>query len=102
MAQVTKGACRNGEEGVDTVSTPSSPFRQAPPVTWAIHTYTYLVSMSTVLSIKMDKKRKRGDFLDQFEPAEPPCSVSNGPGKMYLKSSVSGGLLYRTKHRTVK
>ena len=36
--------------------------------------------------------------VDKLQAAEPPCSVSNGPVKITLKTSVSGGLIYRTKH----
>ena len=40
--------------------------------------------------------------VDTLQAAEPPCSVSNGPVKINLKTSVSGGLIYKTKHRIAK
>ena len=46
------------------------------------------------------QKVEEGD--DTLQAAEPPCSVSNGPVKIKLKTSVSGGLIYKTKHRIGK
>ena len=54
VCMVTKGACQQGVEGVDTL-----------------------------------------------QAAKPPCSVSNGPMKINLKTSVSGGLIYKTPDRKV-
>ena len=40
--------------------------------------------------------------VDTLQAAEPPCSVSNGPVKINLKISVTGGLIYKMKHRIAK
>ena len=36
--------------------------------------------------------------VETLQAAEPPCSVSNGPMKINVKTSASGGLIYKTKH----
>ena len=46
--------------------------------------------------------QKGEEAVDTLQAAEPPCSVSNGPVKINLKTSVSGGLIYKTKHRIAK
>ena len=40
--------------------------------------------------------------VDTLQAAEPPCSVSNGPVKINLKTSVSGGLSYKIKQSITK
>ena len=40
--------------------------------------------------------------VNTLQAAEPPCSVSNGPVKINLTTSVSGGLIYKTEHRIAK
>ena len=42
--------------------------------------------------------QKGVEGVDTLQAAEPPCSVTNGPVKMDLESSVSGGLIYRNHH----
>ena len=42
------------------------------------------------------------ECVDTLQAAEPPCGVSNGPVKINLKTSVSGGLIYKTKDRIAK
>ena len=37
--------------------------------------------------------------VETLQAAEPPCSVSNGPVKINVKTSASGGLIYKTKHQ---
>ena len=44
---------------------------------------------------------KGEEGVDTLQAAEPPCSVS-GPVKINLKTSLSGGLIYKTKHRIAK
>ena len=46
--------------------------------------------------------QKSVEGVDTLQAAEPPCSASNGPVKINLKTSVSGGLIYKTKHRIAK
>ena len=46
--------------------------------------------------------QKGVEGVDTLQAAEPPCSVSNGPVKKNVKTSVSGGLIYKTKHRIAK
>ena len=46
--------------------------------------------------------QKGEERVDTLQATEPPCSVSNGPVEINLKTSVSGGLIYKTKHRIVK
>ena len=45
---------------------------------------------------------KLEEGVDTLQAAEPPCSVSNGPVKINLKISVTGGLIYKMKHRIAK
>ena len=40
--------------------------------------------------------------VETLQAAEPPCSVSNGPMKINVKTSASGGLIYKTKHQIAK
>ena len=40
--------------------------------------------------------------VDTLQAAEPACSVSNGPVKINLKTSVSGRVIYKIKHRIAK
>ena len=40
--------------------------------------------------------QKGEEGLDTLQAAEPPCSVSNGPVKINIKTSVSGGLIYKS------
>ena len=46
--------------------------------------------------------QKGVEGVETLQAAEPPCSVSNGPVKMNVKTSVSGGLIYKTKHQIAK
>ena len=46
--------------------------------------------------------QKAEEGVDTLQAAEPPCNVSNGPVKIYLNTSVSGGLIYKIKHRIAK
>ena len=46
--------------------------------------------------------QKGEEGVDTLQAAEPPCSVSNGPVKINLKTSGSGGLIYKKKHRIAK
>ena len=46
--------------------------------------------------------QKGEEGVDTLQAAEPPCCVSNGPVKINLKTSVSGGLIYKIKHRIAK
>ena len=39
--------------------------------------------------------QKGEEGVDTLQAAEPPCSVSNAPVKINLKTSVSGGLIYK-------
>ena len=39
--------------------------------------------------------------VETLQAAEPPCSVSNGPVKINVKTSASGGLIYK-KHQIAK
>ena len=39
--------------------------------------------------------QKHEEGVDTLQAAEPPCSVSNGPVKINLKTSVSGGLIHK-------
>ena len=41
--------------------------------------------------------QKSVEVVDTLQAAEPPCNVSNGPLKINLKASVSGGLIYKNK-----
>ena len=43
--------------------------------------------------------QKGEEGVDTLQAAEPPCSVSNGPVKTNLKTSVSAGLNYKTPDR---
>ena len=40
--------------------------------------------------------------VETLQTAEPPCSVSNGPVEINVKTSASGGLIYKTKHQIAK
>ena len=40
--------------------------------------------------------------VETLQAAEPPCSVSNGPVKINVKTSVSEALIYKTKHQIAK
>ena len=46
--------------------------------------------------------QKGEEDVDTLQAAERPCSVSNGPVKINLKTCVGGGLIYKTKHRNAK
>ena len=39
-------------------------------------------------------RQKGEEGVDTLQAVEPPCSVGNGPMKINLKTSVSGGLIY--------
>ena len=41
--------------------------------------------------------QKGEEGVDTLQAAEPPCSVSNGAVKINLKTSLNGGLNYKTK-----
>ena len=40
--------------------------------------------------------------VETLQAAEPPCSVSNGPVKINVKTSVSEALIYKPKHQIAK
>ena len=40
--------------------------------------------------------------VETLQTAEPPCGVSNGPMKINVKTSASGGLIYKTKQQIAK
>ena len=46
--------------------------------------------------------QKGEEGVDTLQAAEPASSVSNGPVKINLKTSVSGGLLYKTPDRNTR
>ena len=46
--------------------------------------------------------QKGEEGVNTLQAVEPPCSVSNSPVKTNLKTSVSGGLIHKTKHRIAK
>ena len=46
--------------------------------------------------------QKGEEGVDTLQAGEPPFSVSNGPVKINLKTSVSGGIIHKIKHRIAK
>ena len=65
---------------------------------WTVRLETKEVMVYVYMGQATEGSFQKGvEGVDTLQPIEPPCSVSSGPVKIKEKTSVSGGLIYKTK-----
>ena len=68
-------------------------------IIWTVRLETRKVMVYVCMAQVTEGACQNGvEGVETLQAAEPPCSVSNGPMKINVKTSASGGLIYKTKH----